>query len=134
MFSRQTTITVPVAVEHVYRFLRTRYDSPNVTKAEMDTKGYVPRVRWLEEDENTRLVFSVPARDPILRISFGGWKCEYNLKPVSSSSTQVAIRYTYSVWMAFFGMGTMGHQAANEIAETVSALDALAIPIHSTNA
>lgn len=55
----------------------------------------------------------------------GGWKWGYELKALSEAETEVEIRYSYGLWMAFLGAGTIGHQAANEIVETAISLDAL---------
>ena len=74
--------------------------------------------------ENKRIEFYVRGRDPILRMSIGGWNWGYELKQLSESETEVEIWYTYGLWMAFLGLGTTGHQASNEIVETAISVDA----------
>jgi uncharacterized protein YndB with AHSA1/START domain len=68
MPSVSATVTVAAPVEIVYRYLRERYDSPAYCAASLATKGYVPRVRYLEADEPYRLSFFVAGRDPMLNV------------------------------------------------------------------
>jgi len=80
----------------------------------------------MEDRRDETVVFEVAGRDPILRISIGGWEWGYNLRAVSATVTEVTVWYRWSFLMTVFGCGTTGGQAANEIVELALALDALA--------
>ena len=125
MFEKRYSIQVPLPVEDVFDYLRSRYDSRDYREASAATKGYVPRIECVDEEENRRVEFKVPGRDPFLHICIAGWRWGYRFYPLTSSETQVEIWYRWGLWQAVLGAGTIGHQAANEITEAVLALDAL---------
>jgi hypothetical protein len=113
MPSASASLTIPVPVEIVYRYLHERYNRP----AHHDV--------LLVAEEPRRLVFSAAARDSLLPISYGGWRWEYELRPMGESATRVTISYRWSWVMSILSSWTVRHQACNEIVETAMALDAL---------
>ena len=68
MGSIQATIEVEAPHSAVYSYLRNRYAGEVHRSVSLSTKGYVPDVRAVEDDGAAHLVFSVPSRDPLLRI------------------------------------------------------------------
>lgn len=129
MFSKTAILKIPLNVEPIYNFLRFSHESKIYKDASLMVKGYVPNIKCTKEVKNNKLAFEVPGRDPILKIFIGGWKWEYIFSPISDTETEVQITYKYGLFMALLGMGTIGHQAANEIVETATALDALSMKI-----
>jgi len=123
----QTTITVAAPASQIYSFLRNRYDSENYKIASISTKGYVPKIRCLAEETDREISFTVPGRDPILRISIAGWSWSYHLEPAENSATKVTITYSWNWFTSILGAGTAKHQASNELVETVTAIDALVL-------
>ncbi|MBM81195.1 MAG: hypothetical protein CMJ78_11460 [Planctomycetaceae bacterium] len=63
----------------------------------------------------------------MLNISFGGWKWGFDVRQLSGDVTRIMAWYHWGIFMSFAGLGTMGHQASNEIIETALALEALSI-------
>lgn len=124
MVSAEVEVSRPVA--DVFRYLRDRYTSSTFRSVCMKAKGYVPECQCLEERENEHLVFWVAGRDGLLRFRISGWKWTYDLVPVGSDETRVAITYRWSPWVSLLSMFTARGQAANELTETALALDALA--------
>jgi hypothetical protein len=92
----------------------------------MMTKGYVPKIHCVEEQENERLSFSVAGRDSLFRFKLGSWTWTYQMTSLERDRTKVAITYQWSIWLSLLSMFTVRHQAANELIETAMALDALA--------
>ena len=125
MFTKRAILTIDAPKEKIFNYLISRYKSEAFIEASKLTKGYVPKVIQKECNEADSFEFSVRGRDPLSGIFIGGWKWGYKLTVLSELSTKVEIWYSYGLFMAFLGMGTIGHQAANEITETAMALDAL---------
>jgi hypothetical protein len=125
MLSVTASVDIPVLPETVYRYLQSRYDRGAYRSTSLATKGYVPNVTCLEAEPKKRLVFHVRGREPFLRIFIGGWTWIYEIDAASESASRVRVTYRWSWWMSLLGLGTVRHQACNEIAETAMALDAL---------
>ena len=126
MPSLSTTIEVPVDLPVVYRYLRDRYDGEAYRFASLSVKGYVPSVMRVVEIDNRSLRFTVPGRDPLLRMPIGSWTWGYDIESAAAGRTRITIEYTWSVLLSVLSAWTVRHQAANEIAETALALQALA--------
>jgi hypothetical protein len=125
MPSVKATVEIPVETSVVYRYLRGRYQSENFQSATMAAKGYTPAVGKLQDIEDEFLQFRVAGRDALTKISLSSWTWSYDLKPTRAGRTKVTIEYQWSWVVSFLSAGTAGHQAGNELAETVLALDAL---------
>lgn len=125
MFTKSVTVNVNAPRSAIYAYLKTRYQSPVYRNAELDAKGYVPDVQLKRAERDSSLEFWVKARDPLLRISYGGWTWGYELRSLSEGQTEVRIWYRYGLFMALACIGTIGLQASNEISGTVLALVAL---------
>ena len=93
----------------------------------MMTKGYVPEVNLLGEQENEFLQFYVAGRDSMTNIKIGGWKWTYALTSTGSQETKIAITYEWSLFMSFLSAFTVRRQAANDLIEAAMALEALAL-------
>ena len=125
MPSVSASIEVAASADSIYQYLRARYDREAHRSTSFATKGYVPNIHCVEEVPNKRVAYHVAGRDPMLHVSFGGWNWSYDIEPLSPLVSRVTIRYHWSWMMALLGLGTMRHQAGNEITETAMALDAL---------
>lgn len=125
MPSLKATIEVPVKVSLTYRYLRDRYDGEAYRSACLATKGYVPPVARTENVENDTLGFYVPARDVLFQFPTGSWTWTYEFESVNPDQTRVSIEYTWSWVLSILSFWTIRHQAANELAETVMAIEAL---------
>lgn len=125
MPSIKATIEMPLKASLVYQYLRERYDSDAYRSACLATKGYVPPVAKIEDIKDTFLRFCVPARDSLFRFSPGSWTWTYELESTNEEQTQVTIEYTWSWILSMLSFWTMRHQAANELAETVMAIEAI---------
>lgn len=117
-------IACPAA--QVYAYLRDRHKTHVYRSVCMMTKGYVPEIRCVAEQENERLSFSVAARDALFRFKTGSWRWTYELTRLEDDRTKVTITYQWSVLLSLLSAFTVRHQAANEVIETALALDALA--------
>lgn len=117
-------IACPAA--QVYAYLRDRYKTHVFRSVCMMTKGYVPDVHGIEEQENERLSFTVASRDSLLRFKTAGWTWTYHLTRLESDRTKVAITYQWGLLLSLLSMFTARGQAASELIETAMALDALA--------
>src|SRR5947199_6879936 len=115
MPSVRATLSVAAPVEVIYRYLRERYHRPAHCLTSQATKGYVPTIVCLEDDEPFHLSFSVKGRDSSQRTAVGSWEWEYDLVAVTATTAEVTICYRWSWWMGFLGGGTIRHQAANEL-------------------
>lgn len=125
MPSIKATIEVPVKVSLTYGYLRDRYDGDAYRSACLATKGYVPPVARTEDVENDKLGFYVPARDVLFKFRTGFWTWTYEFESVKPDQTRVTIEYTWSWLLSALSFWTIRHQAANELAETVMAIEAL---------
>ncbi len=125
MPSVKATIELAADVSVIYRYLRDRYDGDAYRSACLATKGYVPPVARTEDVENARLGFHVPAHDVLFKFPVGSWTWTYELESVKPDRTRVTIEYTWSWILSVLSSWTIRHQAANELAETVMALEAL---------
>jgi hypothetical protein len=125
MPSVQTTVPVAAPVEVVYRYLSERYGRPAYLKTSLATRGYVPKLERLVADEPSYLGFRAKGRDPILRISYGGWEWEYHIQAAGDQASEVTIGYRWSWGMSIMCAGTIRAQACNAIVYTAMALDAL---------
>ena len=110
----------------VYAYLRDRYKTDVFRSVSMMTKGYVPDIQCVEQQENERLSFSVAGRDSLLHFNVGSWAWTYQLTRLTDNITKVAITYEWSVLISLLSAFTARFQAANELVETALALDALA--------
>ncbi len=125
MFQKRATITISTNCQKTYEYLRTRYDSEIHKSVSLATKGYIPPIIHVSEVKNERLAYKVAGHDYLLG-SLSNWEWGYELKVISDEITQVDIWYKWDLILAIFGIGTIGHQVANEMVETAMALDALA--------
>lgn len=121
----KSTIKFNTEVDAVYKYLKERYSSERFKKASMDTKGYVPKVVLIEDEINSKLVFSAKGHDPLIKMKIGGWQWGYSLKKIGEKQTEVSLFYEWSSTMTLLSLWTIKHQAANELTETVMSLDAL---------
>jgi len=118
-------ISIARPVSQVYAYLKNRYNSDVFESICKMTKGYVPKVECLEEVEDERLSFRVPARDTVLLFRIGSWTWSYQLTAIGDGLTKVGITYEWGIWLDLVTMFTAKHQAANELVETALAIDAL---------
>lgn len=125
MPSISATASVSAPASEVYRYLRDRYGRELHRTVSLETKGYIPAVKCVEELEPRRIIFQVRGRDPVLRFFIGGWTWCYDIEPDGETMSRVTIRYEWGWLMSILGAGTTRHQAANEIVETALALEAL---------
>ncbi len=125
MFYKRAIITIDVSIEDTFKYLSQKYDSTLYKEAAKMSLGYVPEIETQKCEENKSLEFSCKSRDPITKLKIGGWRWGYELSTTTEGKTKVEIWYSYSLFLALMGGGTIGHQAANEICETASALEAL---------
>jgi hypothetical protein len=121
----KTIIEINMGIDVIYKNLKERYNSERFKKASIDTLGYVPQVKLIEDEVNSRIVFAAKANDTLTNIKLGGWKWGYLLQEIGENRTEVTIFYQWKFLMVLFSMGTIKHQAANELTETVMALDSL---------
>ena len=119
-------LEIPCPTGQVYAYLRDRYKTDIFRSVCMMTKGYVPEIQCVEQQENECLSFSVAARDSLLRFKTGSWAWTYQLTRLTDSRTKVAITYEWSVLLSLLSAFTIRHQATNDLIETALALDALA--------
>jgi hypothetical protein len=126
MPSIQASLRVSAPAPLVFRYLDERYQRQAHVETSLATKGYVPAIRCLAREEGEKLMYYCRGRDPMLRISIGGWKWSYEVASLDHSLTEVTIRYDWGWFTAMLGVGTMRHQAANELVETAMAIDGLA--------
>lgn len=125
MPSVKATVEIPVEVPIVYRYLRDRYQSESFQSAWRSTKGYAPTISKVQEIEDEFLQFRVSGRDVFTNWSISSWTWSYDLRPTKESRAKVTIEYQWSWVLSVLSAWTVRHQAANELTETVLALDAL---------
>jgi len=125
MFKKYAVINTESSSEKVFEYLKHRYSSENYISASMQAKGYVPKILLTNEILNRELTFFVKARDSLLPISYSGWRWHYKLTELSANSTKVEITYSVGLFLFLMSATTALGQAANEIMETVLAIDAL---------
>jgi hypothetical protein len=126
MPSVHATVEVPVDSMRLYRYLQSRYDGEAYRAASMATRRYLPPVKCLEAIEGERLRFSVSAREALMHIRWSGWTWTYELEPVEQGRTRLTIRYEWSLLLSLLSGGSARLQAANELTQTVMAVEALA--------
>jgi hypothetical protein len=126
MPSVHATVEVPVESMRLYRYLQSQYDGTAYRAASMAARGYLPPVKCLEAIEGERLRFSVSARDALFHIRYSGWMWTYELEPVDQSRTRLTIRYEWPFLLSLLAGGSVRLQAANELTQTVLAVEALA--------
>jgi hypothetical protein len=125
MPSVKATVEIPLETPLVYGYLRDRYDGKAYRSACLATKGYVPPVAKTEDIENTKLGFYVPGRDSLLKFPTSSWTWKYELESPKPNQTRVTIEYKWSWMLSVLSFWTVRLQAANELAETVMAIEAL---------
>lgn len=123
----ETKVTIPVRREVVYGYLRHRYEKDSYKKACVDTSGYVPRIECCQEDDGRALSFWAAGRDAWTGISMSGWVWGYDLTQVGQDQTEVRVWYRWGWFQTIISLGLIRYQASNETAETVLALEALAL-------
>ena len=119
----QVETECPITI--VYAYLKGRYQGDTFRSVSMMTRGYVPEVHRLEEQENERLSFRVAGRDSLLHFKTRSWRWTYELTPLHDGRTKVAITYEWDLLFSLLTMFTARGQAANELTETALAIDAL---------
>lgn len=118
-------ITLNMDSQKVYKYLKDRYDSERYKQACIDTKGYVPPIKLVENEVNSKLKFTVMGYDALLKMHMGSWTWTYRLKEIDAHKAELTLSYQWSFLMTLLAMGTIKSQATNELVETVLALDAL---------
>lgn len=121
----KSTIKINKEVDGIYKYLKERYNSERFKKVSIDTKGYVPKIVLTEDEINSKLVFTAKGHDPLTKMKIGGWEWGYKLKKIQEKQTEISLYYEWNSIMSFLSLWTIKHQAANELTETVMALDAL---------
>lgn len=121
----KTVIEFDLKIEDIYNNLKNRYETERFKKVSIEVKGYCPSIKLLKSEANSKLIFSVQGYDPLLKINIGSWQWGYLLKEIGDNKTELTIFYKWNLLMTLLSMGTIKHQAGNELIETVMALDSL---------
>ena len=126
MFAVYAELEVGCPIAETYAYLKDRYKTDVYRSVCMMTKGYVPEIQTVEEQENKRLTFYVAGRDALLKFKTPGWRWTYELARLDDHKTKVALTYQWGLLLLLLSAFTIRHQAANELVETALALEALA--------
>lgn len=122
MPSVSVSVEFPASASTIYQYLRNRYDSETYKSASRQAIGYIPPVARLEDVPDARLRFTVS--DDSLGVSINAWTWTYDVQ-AAGDRTRVTIEYTWSWVLSVLSLWTVRRQAANEIVETVMALEGL---------
>ena len=138
MPSVEAVVEIAADARLVYQYLHDRYDGEAYIAASLASKGYVPRVKRLESVDGRRLVFRVAGRDALTKIPTSSWKWSYEVEGIGEARSRVTIRYPWSCLLSLISLWSARLHACNEMAETVMALEGLALgaaqPARSTDA
>jgi len=121
----KAVVEFDMKIEDIYNDLKNRYRTERFKKVSMDVKGYCPKIKLLNSEENSKLFFSVKGYDPLIKIHIGSWQWAYLLKEIGENKTELTVYYKWSFFMTLASLGTVKHQAGNELIETIIALDSL---------
>lgn len=122
----EATVEIPLPPAVAYRYLHDRYDGEAYRSACVQTKKYVPPVARIGSVEGQELSFFVPARDSLLKFPISGWTWTYRIEDLGDGRSRITMRYRWSWMLSLLTMWTARSQAANEVVETVMALEGLA--------
>ena len=123
----ETTISIERSLGDVYNYLKNRYNSEQYQKVSKEIKGYLPEIKILADNDANELTFEVAAVDAITKWRSSGWKWGYVLNAQEAGHTSITIWYEWSSMLNITTMGTAQMQAANEITDTILALEALQV-------
>lgn len=129
MARKSVTVVIEAPVRTVFRYLDRKYDTQLFQHAALEAYGRKLSARKLDAVEDQSLRYEADGCDTLTGWRVGSWTWGYEMSPLTQVSTKVTIWYEYGPWLVFASAGTAGHQAATEITETVSALEALTLSV-----